>query len=387
MKDYYRVKAVISKDALVHNIRLIKNKLGPVRMMAVVKSNAYGHDIRNVIPVCSDQGVDAYAVATLEEGVEVRSLLDRLPSEWSRQHASMILVLGYTDPSEYDRAIRNKIDLAVYSLEQAEALSKEAVRLDQRAGLHIKLETGMQRIGFDLNDQSLQDIKAISTLPNLSINGVFSHFARADEKDKSHADLQWERYQAFTDRLERAGVRIKAHHIANSAAIMEYPQAYTQPLPEGEYWMARAGIILYGLYPSDEMDRQAMPLEPVMSLYTHVVHLKTVPAGTPIGYGGAYVTTRPSRIATITVGYGDGYPRHLSDKGYVYVRGQKAPIRGRVCMDQTMIDVTDIKDVQLLDEVELIGPHVPLDDLADLSGTIHYEIICQLTDRIPRILR
>ena len=148
MKDYYRVKAVISKDALVHNIRLIKNKLGPVRMMAVVKSNAYGHDIRNVIPVCSDQGVDAYAVATLEEGVEVRSLLDRLPSERSRQHASMILVLGYTDPSEYDRAIRNKIDLAVYSLEQAEALSKEAVRLDQRAGLHIKLETGMQRIGF-----------------------------------------------------------------------------------------------------------------------------------------------------------------------------------------------------------------------------------------------
>lgn len=382
-EPYYRVQAFLSRSALEHNVRLIQEKLkGKTRMMAVVKSNAYGHGVENVVPVLSSMGVDAYATATVDEGARVRRVLE----EGGKERDSMILVLGYSDVSEYEKALENHLSLTVYSLSQAEALESLSEKKGVQAKVHIKLETGMQRIGFACSDESVESVRKIEAMDHLLVEGIFSHFARCDEKDKRYADEQWNRFDGFCQKLEKENVSVPIRHIANSAGIMEYEKAYTQPLPQGESYMARAGIMLYGLYPSDEMDREAMHLEPVMSLKSHVVHLKTVPEGTPVGYGGSFVTRRETSIATIPVGYGDGYPRHLSNKGSVLINGKRAPVIGRVCMDQLMADVTDIPGVSLLDEVTLFGEGLSLDEIAAQAGTISYEIVCQLTDRVPRVM-
>ena len=384
MDSYYRVAAFLDRAALIHNIRLIQNRLaGRARMMAVVKSNAYGHGIREVVPVLIENGVDAFAVASMSEAIELRQFLLTLGE---KPDDSMILILGYTDASEYESGIRNRIDMTVYSLAQAEALEKTAASLGETALIQLKLETGMNRIGFALTEESLHAIKTISLMKHLTIHGAFTHYARADETNRESAYEQKERYDAFLEKLEAEGIHPAYRHTANSAAIMEMPDTYSAPLPHGEKWIARAGIMLYGLYPSDEMDRSLNELKPVMTLKSHLVHIKTVPAGTPIGYGGSFVTTKETRIATVPIGYGDGYPRHLSGLGCMIVRGKRAPILGRVCMDQTMIDITDIPEAQLMDEAELFGRELPIDELADLSGTIHYEIVCQLTDRVKRIM-
>lgn len=377
MQEYFRVRAYIDETALRHNIRVVKEKIGPkVWMAGVVKSNAYGHGCRLVAPILEEEGADYFAVAVLEEAIELRNMGIQKP----------ILILGYTDPQQYAQAMGYQIHMTIYTLEQAEELSRAAIAAGDQALVHIKLETGMGRIGFPCSRKSLEEIQEIVKLPGLSVDGIFTHFARADEKDKSQADLQQQRYDAFIGQLEEAGVKIPIHHTANSAAIMEYPQSHLLHSSQEAQLMARAGIMLYGLYPSEEMDEAYTDLQPVLSLVSHVVHLKEVEAGTPIGYGGSYVAPGPRRIATIPVGYGDGYPRRLSNVGYVMIRGRRAPITGRVCMDQFMVDVTDIPDIELGDEAVLIGEGVPAGVLAKLTDTIHYELTCQLTSRVPRVL-
>ena len=384
MDAYYRVAAFLDRAALIHNIDLIQNRLGDkARMMAVVKSNAYGHWVSEVVPVLVQQGVDAFAVASMSEAAELRDLLASLGQ---KPEDSMILILGYTDASEYEIGIERGIDMTVYTPEQARALAETAQRMGRKAYVQLKLETGMNRIGFAPDEASLSEIAKISSMEGLMIRGIFTHYARADEADRKAAYRQKEIFDTFTEKLEAAGVHPAYRHTANSAAIMEMPDTYLGELPAGEKWIARAGIMLYGLYPSGEMDRTLNELKPVMTLKSHLVHIKTVPAGTPIGYGGSFVTTRETRVATVPVGYGDGYPRHLSGIGCMVVRGKRAPILGRVCMDQTMIDITDIPEAQLMDEAELFGKQLPIDELSELSGTIHYEIVCQLTDRVRRIM-
>lgn len=378
--EYFRVRAYIKEEALRHNIRVARDKIGPEVLLAgVVKADAYGHGAKEVARILEEEGADYLAVAIIEEGIKLRRQGIRLP----------ILVLGYTDPSEYPAAIENQIHVTIYTKEQAEQLSNTAQRLQHTGLVHIKLETGMGRIGFASTPESAENIRQITQLPGLQVDGIFTHFARADEADKSMAKEQQKRYDAFLKQLEETGVQIPIHHIANSAAIMEYPQAHRshEKLLEYPYQkMARAGIMLYGLYPSEEMDRKKTDLWPVLSLVSHIVHLKVVEKGTPIGYGGSYVAPSTRTIATIPVGYGDGYPRRLSNQGYVMIRGCKAPITGRICMDQFMVDVTDIEGVHLGDEAILIGPGVEAGVLAELTDTIHYELTCQLTERVPRVL-
>ena len=372
MESYYRVRAEIDQSALRQNVRNIRAKIGEgVRLMGVVKSNAYGHFIDHVVPTLEQEGTDAFAVASVGEGKLVRELTDRT-----------ILVLGYSDLSEYKDAIENDIDLTVFTMEQAQILSEICAHWGKEACIHIKVETGMERIGFEPNLVSAEMIRQISHLPGIRIGGFFTHFARSDEKDKTAAKQQMDKFLGFLGLLEKRGVSIPLVHMANSAAIMEMEESYRNlPYPV----MVRAGIILYGLYPSEEMDRDAFSLTPVMSVKSHIVHLKWVNEGTPIGYGGSYTAPKRMKIATIPIGYGDGYPRRLSSLGYCLIRGEKAGITGRVCMDQMMVDVTDIPGVRLKDEALIFGKELPLDELASLSGTISYEIVCQLTDRVERI--
>ena len=372
MQRYYRVRAEIDQEALRGNIQRIRDKIGDeTLLMAVIKSNAYGHGIEHVVPVLEKEKVDQYAVASVGEGMLVRTLTVR-----------PILVLGYTDPDEYLEALEHRIDLTVFSLEQAQILSEKCLKVNKSARIHIKIETGMQRIGFEPGIVNAELIRQISLLPGIEIAGFFTHFARSDEKDKSAAQEQFKKMTGFLELLRRRGINVPLVHMANSAAIMEYPESYHDfPYPV----MVRAGIMLYGLYSSEEMDKEAFRLDPVMTLRSHVVHLKWVDEGTPIGYGGTYRAEKRMHIATIPVGYGDGYPRHLSNTGSVLIRGVRCPIRGRVCMDQMMVDVTDVPGVWLRDEVELFGAELPLEELAEKAGTIHYEIVCQLTDRVERI--
>ena len=375
MEEYFRVRAYISEKALRHNARIVKEKIGPgVTWMAVVKADAYGHGIDHVVPILEQEGAGAYAVATLEEAVQVRRLVKDKP----------ILILGYTDAQQYQEALSQQISLTIYTVQQALALSETAGALGVNARVHIKLETGMGRIGFACAAQSVQEIETIWNLPHLTLEGLFTHFARADEADKEQARLQQERFDRFAAALAERGIVPSLYHTANSAAIMEFPEAFSH-WPKTKL-MVRAGIMLYGLYPSDEMDREQTRLMPVLRLLSLYVYLLEVEKGTPIGYGGTYVAPGKRRIATIPVGYGDGYPRRLSGLGYVMIRGARAPITGRVCMDQLMVDVTDISDVSLGEEVVLIGQGVEAETLAALSQTIHYEIVCQLTNRVPRVM-
>lgn len=377
-QEYFRVRAYIDEAALRHNIRVIKEKIGPeVAWIGVVKSNAYGHGVENVVPILEEEGARFLAVACLDEALKLRSLGWQYP----------ILILGYTDESEYREALKADVRLTIYRTDQALALNQAAETMGKQAPIHVKIETGMARIGFACTKEAAKKIAEIARLPYIQAEGLFTHFARADEVNKEQAEMQLSRFTSMVNYLEEEGCRIPLHHTANSAAIMEYPASHREYSYMGSKAMARAGIMLYGLYPSGEMSREDTELKPVLSLISHVIHVKEVPAGTPIGYGGTYVTEAPSRIATIPVGYGDGYPRRASNRGHVLIGGKVAPIRGRVCMDQMMVDVTEIPDVKPGDKVELIGPGLGADQLAEWADTISYEIVCQLTGRVPRVLQ
>ena len=373
MNKNSRVKAVISLDAIEQNFReMRKNIAEDTKMIAVVKADAYGH---GAVPIAHlIEGYDyiwGFAAATAEEAVHLRENGVTKP----------ILILGIVFEEYYPELVRDDIRLAVCEYEEAEKLSKEAVLQNKTVHIHIALDTGMTRIGYADIPESVEEIKKIAGLPNLEIEGMFTHFSRADEYDRSPAMVQLERYQKFSDLVEAAGVEISLHHCSNSAGIIRVPEANLS--------IVRAGITIYGIYPSSEVERDIVKLAPAMELKSHVTYVKDVPEGAAISYGGTYVADKKRRVATIPVGYADGYPRQLSNKGWVLIHGKKAPILGRVCMDQFMVDVTEIGDVKKGDEVTLLGrdgdEFISIEEIGDLCGRFSYEFACDISPRVPRV--
>jgi alanine racemase len=376
IKNYDRVWAEINLEALKFNIESIKRKIKPdTKIIAVIKADGYGHGSLPIARVLEDEKrVWGYAVATAEEAFYLRDNNITKP----------ILILGYAFSYSYEEFILKEIRPAVFTYEMALELSKKAQELGKTCKIHIKLDTGMTRIGICPVDEGLKLIKMIAALPKIEIEGIFTHFATADEADKTKTYIQLEKFKNFADRVENElGINIALKHCSNSAGIAEIPEANMDAV--------RAGIILYGLWPSNEVKKaHNIDLRPMLSLKSKVVYVKTVPEGTQISYGGTFTTKRQTRVATICIGYGDGYPRGLSNKGYVIIKGHKVPIVGRVCMDQFMVDVTDIGEPVIVgDTVTLIGKDgdniITMEELGDLSGRFNYELACDLGKRIPRI--
>ena len=366
-----RVCAWIDLDAVRQNFDVMRRLIPPgTNMCAVIKTDAYGHGAVPIARMMEEEPyIWGFAVAAVEEAAALREAGIRKP----------ILILGYVFPGDYETLARLSVRPAVFTEEMALALDQAAAKEQTVLPVHIALDTGMSRIGFLPGEEALEQVVRISSLPHLRLEGMFTHFARADEVDKTIAKEALEKYLDFEEGLERKGVTIPIRHCANSAAILELPEAHLN--------MVRAGITIYGIYPSEEM-RRDKDLKPVMQLKSHVAHVKTVPAGTPVSYGGTFVTSRQTRIATIPVGYGDGYPRSLSNRGYVLIGGKKAPILGRVCMDQFMVDVTGM-DVKTGDEVTLMGyDHgvlLSVEELGALSGRFPYEFVCDISPRVRRV--
>ncbi|MGN0466363.1 MAG: alanine racemase [Lachnospiraceae bacterium] len=371
MNSYLRVHATIDLDAIKKNMEEVKKAVGDsTKVMAIIKADGYGHGSVACAKALRKMGVDAFGVAIIEEGVILRKNGIKQP----------ILILGYTSEYQMSRMIQYQLTQTVFELEMAKNISKYAVALNKKAKIHIKIDTGMNRIGFKDCDENIAVIKEISKLPNIEITGAFTHFARADEKDKKAALKQLERYTNFVNKLEENGIHIPTKHISNSAGIIDFPQA--------RFDMVRSGIMTYGLYPSDEVSKE-FPLYPAFSLKSHIIYLKEVEEGEGISYNHIYVTKRKSKIATIPVGYADGYPRALSSKGRVLIRGQYAPIVGRICMDQFMVDVTDIEGVSVLDDVTLVGKDgentISVEEVANMAGSFNYEFVCGISKRVPRV--
>lgn len=373
MKRYSRVYAKIDLDEVLFNLRSMRMNMGEdAKMIAVVKADGYGHGASRIARLIERyDDIWGYAVATAEEALELRKSGVRKP----------VLVLGYVFEEHYADLVRYDIRPVVFKEETALKLSEEAYCQDKKAIIHLGLDTGMSRIGLRDDEESIETIKRIAELPGIKIEGIFTHFARADEKDKTWADGQLKRFLAFVGKLEENGISIPLKHCSNSAAIIDMPQA--------ELDLVRAGISIYGIYPSDEVDREKVPLHPVMELKSHISFIKDVDENTQISYGGTFVTQRKSRIATIPVGYADGYPRMLSNKGSVLVHGKRAPIAGRICMDQFMIDITDIEGVSELDEVTLLGAdgeeRITAEEIDQLCGRFPYELVCGISRRVPRV--
>lgn len=371
MKEYYRVQAEINLDAVYNNVTAAKALTRPgTKMMVIIKADGYGHGAVELAEVL-DPLTDAYGVAILEEGIELRQAGVTKP----------ILILGFTPAPLYEKMIEYDITTAVFQLDMAQKMSETAVAMGKKAKVHIKLDTGMSRIGFKQDEESLETIQRIAALPGIQIDGCFTHFARMDETDKTRAKEQFQRYMDFTARIEALGIPLPVKHVSNSAGIME--------MPEVNLDMVRDGICVYGLYPSEEVKKERLPLTPAMELKAYVSFVKTLEPGVEIGYGGTFTTSRRTRVATIPVGYADGYPRSLSGKGCVLIHGKRAPILGRVCMDQFMVDVTDIPDVAEGDTVTLFGrdggEYLSVEEVADLSGSFNYEFVCDVGKRVPRV--
>lgn len=367
-----RVYAKIDEDAVRFNIAQMKANLSPeVGMMAIVKTDAYGHGA-DYLSEAIEEEVCGFGVATVEEAVSLRK----------HGRKKMILVLGYVHESLFSTVIEQEISMDVYSLETCRKLSCIAKGIGKAAKVHFKLDTGMSRLGVLANQDSLALLEEIRKLPYIEVEGIFTHFSAADEKDKTSARQQLFLYRKFLQKAEERGISVPYYHCANSAGILD--------MRETDFNMVRAGIALYGLYPSKEVQTEQVVLKPALSLISHVVMVKDVAAGTGISYGSTYITPRQERIATIPVGYGDGYPRALSNCGYVLIHGKKAPIRGRICMDQFMVDVSEILDVEIGDPVTLVGcdgsEKISVEELCEIIGnTFNYEFICDLGKRIPRV--
>lgn len=361
-----RTYLTIDVVALRRNISLVKAKTGNSKIMCMVKADAYGCGAARVAKYCEDL-VDYFGVASVDEGVELRKSGIVLP----------ILVVGNAAPSRYADAVDFDIRLTVSSLEAAQSLNDFCLERGKRAKVHLAIDSGMGRIGFLPNELN-QAVRACR-LDRVFVEGIFTHFAKADESDKAYTLLQKRVFDDFVCGMWNNGVSVGLRHVANSAAILDMPGC--------NYDMVRMGLITYGLYPSVFTDRN-IDLTPVMSWYARIVHIKTLPKGSMVSYGGDYVTKGDTQIATLAVGYGDGYPRALSDRGRVIVAGRRVPIVGRVCMDQTMVDVTGIDDVKAGDIATLVGSQgeiaVTLDELAKLCNTINYEVACGISHRVAR---
>ncbi len=370
MKSNSRVYAAIHLDAVEENFKQMKQNLKPgVKMIAVVKTDGYGHGAVPIAKLAEPyEYIWGFAVATAQEAFTLREEGIKKP----------ILILGYTFEEDYKEMVKQQIRPAVFQYETARKLAKAAGELKKSIKIHIALDTGMTRIGYSDTMESIAQIRKIVALKEIEIEGIFTHFARADEADKTSALNQFERYENFVRKLEQSGLSIPMKHCSNSAGIVELPQMNLDAV--------RAGITIYGIYPSMEVKRDLVKLRPVMELKSCIVYIKTVDKGTPVSYGGTFVTPRKMRIATIPVGYGDGYPRSLSNKGWVLIHGKKAPILGRICMDQFMVDISEIPEAKELDEVVLIGEGLSVETLGELSGRFPYEFVCDIGKRVPRIL-
>lgn len=371
MKQYKRVYATVDLDAIRQNMEAMKANIAKGTMICgVVKSDGYGHGSVPVAKAVEDL-VWGYAVAAVEEGWVLRDHHITKP----------ILVLGYVPEEEFESLVEQEIRYTVSEWKEVEILSKIAQKLGKNAYVHIKMDTGMGRIGLRFAEEILTLAQKIETLPNIVIEGIFTHMATADMADKTKAKEQIRMFKEMLQLLENNGIYIPIRHCSNSAGIID--------LKEANIDMVRAGIALYGLYPSEEVNKENVCLIPALELKSIVSYLKTVPKGSPIGYGATFVTQKETKVATVSIGYGDGYPRALSNKGYALVRGKKAPIIGRICMDQFMMDVSDIPEIQQGDTVTLIGKdqneQITVEELAELAGTFNYEFVCDLGKRIPRV--
>ena len=374
MKTYNRVYAEVNLNHIEHNIesmsRLLKQDC---KVMVVVKANGYGHGAVQIARIFEENDrVYGYAVATVEEAIELRTQGILKP----------ILILGYTFPADYEEIVSYDLIPTVFREDSLQLYADAAARAGKILKVHLKVDTGMSRIGITPDEKGMAFVEKLLTVNHLELHGIFTHFARADEAELSAAGLQFQRFCDFVSEVEaRFGISIPYKHCSNSAGILA--------LPECNLNMVRAGIAAYGLWPSGEMKREVTSLRPALSLYSRIVYIKEIQKGTAVSYGGTFVAERNMRIATIPVGYGDGYPRSLSGKGYVLIRGQKAPILGRVCMDQFMVDVSHIPDTQEHDLVTLIGrdgtEEITMEELGDISGRFHYEFACDLGRRIPRV--
>lgn len=375
MKQYNRVCAEIDLDAVAYNMEQMKKRIGDnARLIGVIKTDGYGHGAVPIAEMFEEMDyVWGYAVACIGEAVVLRKNGIKKP----------ILILGCVFPDEYETMIEHDIRAAVYTEQMAEAMSETAVRMGKKAYFHIKVDTGMGRIGFQVNEESADVIERISRLPNVCIEGMFTHFAKADEKDKTYTLQQHEKFMWMKAEMEKRNISISYFDCDNSAGIIDFPDM--------KHDLARAGISTYGMYPSDEVNKSAVDLKPALRLTSHVSFVKEVEPGTSISYGGTFVAPEKMKVATIPVGYGDGYPRSLSNKGSVLIHGKRAKILGRVCMDQFMADVTGIPETEFMDEVTLIGKdgsdEITVEELSDLSGRFNYEFVCCLGRRIPRVYR
>jgi alanine racemase len=365
------VWAEVDLDKLAHNMREIRRVSKSENIIAVVKADAYGHGAIDVAPVLLENGANRLAVAIISEAVELRRSGIKCP----------IMILGFTPPTLINDLLKYDIEQSVYGYKFAKQLSTMAQKKNKIARIHIVVDTGMGRIGFLPTDESAEEVYNIYKLPNIIIEGMFCHFSSSDEKDKTYTNDQVKKYDNFYEKLKAKNVNINMRHMANSAAIID--------LPETHYEAVRPGIIIYGYYPSNAVKKENINLIPVMTLKTNVVHIKTLPPGEYVGYGRKYKTTRESIIATLPVGYADGYTRLLFEKGHVILKGSIAPVIGSICMDQCMIDVTDIHGVKVGDEVILIGEDekhkITADTIAEQIGTISYEVVCMITKRVPRV--
>ncbi len=374
MEQFNRICATIDLDAIRYNIENMKANLQPgPQMIAVVKSDGYGH---GALPIAREiEELDylfGYGVATFEEAMILRQGGIRKP----------IIILGYTFPECYGQMAEQEIRPAVFRRDMLPALSQAAAKTGKKIKVHIKVDTGMSRIGVQTDEDGLSFVQECLETPGIEAEGIFTHFARADEIDKTAAAEQLRSFIRFLQKLEdRTGVRIPIRHCSNSAGIIEMKEANLDAV--------RAGVALYGMWPSEEVDQTTVSLRPTLTLTSHIIYIKELSAGRQISYGGTYETREPVRVATIPVGYGDGYPRSLSNLGYVLIRGRKAPVLGRVCMDQMMVDVSGIPEAAEDDPVILIGrdgtEEITMEALGNLSGRFNYELACCLNRRVPRI--
>lgn len=372
MKSYTRIRARIDLDAIEYNIEKMKENLPEdTKLIVVAKADCYGHGALQTTSLLSlKEYVWGFAVATLDEAIVLRRGGITKP----------ILVLGCIFPEQWVDALENNIRITVYTEELTKVLSDLAVKIGRKAYVHVKLDTGMGRIGFTPGKEGADKIEEISKLPNIVMEGLYTHFSKADEGDKSYTMKQMEEYTWMKEELAGRGITFSYYHCCNSAGIIDLKGAGQN--------LSRAGISTYGMYPSEEVHKENVDLKPALELISHVAFVKWVDEGEMISYGGTYVTKRRTKIATIPVGYGDGYPRSLSNKGYMLIHGKKAPIIGRVCMDQCMVDVTEIEDVKFGDEVVLVGrdgdEYLSVETLSRLSDRFNYEFVCLMGKRIPR---
>jgi len=368
-----RAWAEINLDSIAHNVKEIRRiASSKAEILGVVKADGYGHGVMEVARTLLNNGVTRLAVSMLDEAIQLRKNGISVP----------ILILSYTDPIRSEEIVENDVTQAVFSHDLAKALSVAAVKLGKHVKIHIKIDTGMTRVGFMPGYSAVKNVAEISKLPGVIIEGLFTHFASADEREKEYTYMQFERFMSVCSELGRIGVHIPIRHVANSAAVIEFPEMHLD--------MVRPGIILYGMYPSDEVDKSKIDLRPAMTLKANIVLVKDVEENTSISYGRIFTTKRISKVATIPIGYADGYSRMLSNKGKVLVNGELAPVVGRICMDQCMIDVTDLTcNVKVGDEVVLFGKQceteIKVEDIASTLGTINYEVVCLIGKRVPRV--